>query len=243
MKKSILIGFEYAPPISRLPGIVWDLKQMYKRQRRMKPDRTLVVTDIAGLSFRKAEVYKFGGLEDMMQRLAAFAEGADQLLLYYTGHARDGYFVLPDGGGLPMESISNLLSQTVVPNGQIICLLDCCNSTGFGLPYRMIRDGTFDFRPAMSFFSQQIVCVSSSLETERSACTRSGSIFTRALSKLLKRRVSVLTEIYRGCMKSVGTHEQTVSIGSSHPNLRTLWPWLYGQQTIMDQFRCLLFNS
>lgn len=250
MKKCILIGFQYSNSNScvledlYLPGILTDLMRIYKRTKIMKCDETIIISDIDIVSTifpkTKSIIYSTGDFEEQIEQCCL---DSDQIFFYYTGHAKNGCFILPHGRLIQMTTLCEIISESMSIMGQLFCLLDCCNSTGFGLSFKMIKDGSFQLNKTNSVYKQQILCISSSLENERSVCTKSGSIFTRNISKLLKHNKKNLLDIYSNTCSSNKNKIQTTSITCSHPNVHELWSWIFGKGNLADEFRCLLFNG
>ncbi len=143
--------------------------------------------------------------------------GIDRLVIYYTGHGKNGDIILPDNTHVSLEYIRDLVigGSDGSDGAQIVSILDCCQSNGMGLPYiyqkHIFRlDNTifrFDntiFRldkqkPKHNFISPNIICISSSHIHEDSTATHSGSLFTMRLFGYLNRKeqnIILLSEIY-----------------------------------------------
>lgn len=156
-----------------------------------------------------------------------FIEGFDRLVIYYTGHGKDGDIILPDNTHVSLDYFRDLVVSNVNPTCQVIIILDCCQSNGMSLPYSY-SDGNYHLN-SRNFIKPHIVCISSTQLDEDSAATRSGSLFTRVLFGYLYNNQNQMFHI-NNLLKHLGNINDgeilsTITIYSSYPNIKLLWPW------------------
>lgn len=272
---AILIGFEYFGD-KKLPGILIDLYLAYKflinnnnlkitiisdikRDSNTKLVRSAILEKLVDsniLSFVKDSkelgIYKEFKSSGYYNNLDSFLSQIehDKLFIYYTGHSKNGNIMLPNGSLYSLDTFRLQISKAQ----SVLCILDCCESTGLNLPFRLI-DGVYrlenikysdnDSTPKYltNFTKSKIVCISSSLSEQDSFVLKTGSIFTRYIFSLLqdmknKSLSQLLDEInlllYKFCKYSplklsekYGS-KQTVNVYSSHPHIKWVFGWLYG---------------
>ncbi len=236
-----------------LPGISVDLYQVYRYTKSItknilvfsdvdKDYRTSILkqaildgyVDSGLLSFiedikEKSQYSKYESKKQNGYRMNNFdtvvtdyVKGLDKLIFYYTGHAKNGNIILPDNTQVSLDYVREILTQTN-PTCQILSVLDCCESNGMSLPYRLSSlkvsslSGSYRLN-SLNFMKQKIICLSSSIITEDSMATRSGSVFTRELFGYLESHQDTVITV--GQLKDIGT------IYGSYPNLKMLWLWI-----------------
>lgn len=263
-----------------LPGILVDLYQVYLFAKRMNPDKIIVITDIEKDSktdlLLKAIVesivdsdiltfietikesnsyYYYNDQSVLIKTITNETYLSDQLFLYYTGHAKEGYILLPNEQRIKMTDLRDIIISSLKPSSEIFIVMDCCNGTGMELPFRFIHTTNkidFDeiinnrryqqFRyqlqhtPNPIFTKQKIICISSTSNNEDSITTKNGSLFTQSLFRHFKSTrllAELLCYISKECLN---TNLQTVTIYSSYPDLYHLWPWLFSSYTYSIHF-------
>ncbi len=250
----ILIGFEYSGE-KKLPGILIDLYLAYnfiksfnnnaiitiisdiKKDSKTKLLRSAILEHIVDskiLSFikdmKELDIYTtfnssgyYHNLDSTLSKL-----NNNNLFVYYTGHSKDGNIILPNESLYSLEIFKLQISKSK----SILCILDCCESTGLKLPFRL-RDDIFRLENT-DFIKNKIICISSSLTEQDSIIMTTGSIFTRHIFSLLNNKNKSLSSLmedinlllYKFCNKY--NTKQTVNIYASYPNLVYMFGWLYG---------------
>lgn len=204
--------------------------------------------------------------EDLMEIIKSKFSNKKNILFYYTGHSHDSEILLPslndyfcyeyqDNNELSinLSEIRELLCDHTDQRSEIFMILDCCNSNGLSLPYKL-ADGVYrlnydtlrqplqlrfnlsgrgrgdsDMSEPLSklkFPLQKIICFSSSSIDESSIILNSGSIFTYTLFKNIKSHRNItelISLISTECLKKF---EQNANVCSSYPNLKLIWRWL-----------------
>lgn len=268
----VLIGFEYFGN-KKLPGILVDLYLSYNFIKRFHNSSSIIIisdiqkdsntklvrsaileqiVDSNILSFvkdcKELGIYKqfkssgyYNNLDSHLSKL-----NGDKLFIYYTGHSKDGNLILPNHSLYSLETFKFQLSKFK----SVLCILDCCESTGLKLPFRLIDNV---YRLENTHFNQnRIICISSSLSEQDSIVMRSGSIFTRHIFKLMTEKDIHLSDLleninlslYKFCKKY--NTKQTVNIYATHPNLVYIFGWIYNHVDVeinIDKiYNCLELN-
>ena len=250
MRTCLLIGFEYTKDMF-LPGIEQDISQILKHIQSIEPDRITILSDIPSKRIPDSEhtsYKKFKTTKKFLKVVSRTVESGNQVFLYYTGHARKGKFLLPNDDKVKMSSIRKILQSSTSPTAEILCLLDCCESTGLDLGFQIGSNKI----PTSSQITQKIICISSSSEGQRSICTKSGSIFTsQVIKRLSKRQLKldssfrelIIHKLHKTFKKKLGIKIDSTSgslferefgisslvlITLSHPNLNSVWSWCLG---------------
>jgi len=111
-----------------------------------------------------------------------FVKNLDRLVVYYSGHGKNGDVILPDNTHVSLSYLRQLLVDNVTTECQIVSILDCCESNGMQLSYYYDPEySIFKLYNSDTFMINNIICISSSKNDEDSSATRSGSLFTRML--------------------------------------------------------------
>lgn len=230
MRKALLIGFQYSHD-KKLPGIATDLYQVYSflKKYNWQDEEICIMTDIE--KDETTDVLKTSILEKIVDsEVLSFIEDSKErnqyvlfkshnhynnfstifpneqinLFIYYTGHCKEGNIILPN------KSLINLTDYFSSPN--IFIVMDCCEA-GLDLPF-VLEGNIYRCKDKPKFFKDKIICISSSLEGEKSITTQSGSLFTRHVFKFLESNlVTVLEKINKLPFK------QTGNISASFPIL------------------------
>jgi len=156
-----------------------------------------------------------------------FIENVDKLIIYYTGHGKNGKIILPDNTQVGLDYVRDLINSNKV---EIISIFDCCQSNGMKLPYRFIKN-RFKLNTT-HFTSGNIISISSSQVDDDSETTQSGSVFTRILFQYLKQNKNIISifDIYTYLKK----HIKTTTIDSSYPNTKLLFNWFVSDKYIKN---------
>ncbi len=195
---------------------------------------------------------------------------ADEVFIYYTGHVSLGHIIFPieevgvtfaesstidhvsmspdynsnsDEPKMSLTDFRLLILDSVHDDANVLFVMDCCNSNGLNLPFKLCdkvyrlshnvdhTDSSGNTERTV-FVTQKVICISSTMSDENSITSRDGSIFTRAFFKQLKeedglscRSISrILTIVGEECTLK---YAQTATVHSSYPNLKMLWNWVY----------------
>lgn len=246
----LLIGFEYSGK-NRLPGIVIDLYLAYNFFKQYDKE-IVILSDIESDSstpiLRKAiieqivnsdilsfieeckekniyKIYKSQGYYNNFE--SCFKSKDEKLFVYYTGHSKNGNILLPDNSLYSFDNFRNQLENYK----QSIVILDCCESNGLSLPFRLI-DNVYRLENTENFTKSRILCISSSLSQQNSIASKTGSFFTRYIFNLLLNKNISLTEL----MSKLNNHisfspkyqmKQTVNIFASRPDMKWIYGWLW----------------
>ena len=157
--------------------------------------------------------------------------------VYYTGHCKDGNLILPNNTLLSLE-----LFRDYIKTEKVICIMDCCEG-GIELPF-VLHNKVYRCKQNLKkedFINTEMVCISSSLENEKSITSQSGSFFTRNLLEILDSSQS-LSNILEKVRKSNQINKeikQTATISVSLPHISYLFGFLYSFPT----FSIYLHNS
>lgn len=153
-----------------------------------------------------------------------------RLVLYYSGHARNGHIILPDDTHVPLSHLYSIISSdisSVISSDnnkkerieEIISIFDCCESNGMNLPY--IYDG-WSRLVNTEFVPGRIICLSSSKIDQDSRATKTGSPFTQTLFKYFTEKdnyVISLKELVEDMIERF-----PINISCSYPE-RILFSW------------------
>ena len=162
--------------------------------------------------------------------------------VYYTGHCKDGNLILPNNTLLSLELFRDYISPSPIGTEKVICIMDCCEG-GIELPF-VLHNKVYRCKQNLKkedFINTEMVCISSSLENEKSITSQSGSFFTRNLLEILDSSQS-LSNILEKVRKSNQINreiKQTATISVSLPHISYLFGFLYSFPT----FSIYLYNS
>ena len=247
MRCALLIGFEYKK-YKKLPGILVDLYQVYSFVKNIgwkdkeiyvftdieKDEHTNIlktsilekivdsnilsfIKDIKGknqyISFKENDHYN--NFNSIFLRFTKY----DNLFMYYSGHSKDEYFVLPN------QSLISI--KTLLKSKQIFIVMDCCEG-GLKLPF-VLNEKIYRLENE-NFIKPQIICIASSLNNQKSTITKSGSNFTRYLFNTINHSNLNMQEILEKVNKNL---KETANITVSYPNLYYIFTWFY-QDIKMD---------
>lgn len=171
----------------------------------------------------------------------------NKLIIYYSGHGVHNSMILPNKSRLAFIDFRDRVLDLLQPYVEIFWILDCCNPNGFHLPYKL-EGNTFSLSNfKIECVRQPILLLTSSEPNEKSIATKSGSIFSRYLFRLLTqlnaphstshstRPISIHQN--RNLHRLIGTlassirkmhtgYTQTVSVYSSYVVDPVLWMWI-----------------
>jgi len=197
--------------------------------------------------------------EDLIIKLGNKIKDKEKILFYYTGHSHNAKILLPmvdsqmcyvydtdDDLMLDLYQLKDIICKNSKVDSEIFMILDCCNSNGLGLPYKL-SDGIYRliYYPSKlgnylkqnnnnlrNYPLQKIICFSSTYIDENSIISGSGSIFTTSLFKNIKlhRKIqNLLNVISLECLKEF---EQSANVSASYPDLKIIWRWLVKNDNI-----------
>jgi hypothetical protein len=218
--------------IKVITDIVRDPKSKFLQQAILDDLCDANVLDFIEVIQDKKYYVEYSSLTTFKDIVAETCKKQNQLFIYYTGHAKGGDLIMPDGQIIGMLEFRDLILHNCSKHAEIFIIMDCCRGTGLNLPYYLKKSVyRLTHQPNKIFPSQKIICISSTMADQDSAATLNGSFFTRSLYKLLlnksnryKYLPNVLTYLVDECSSQ---HEQTAVVHSSYPNLKMLWSWLY----------------
>lgn len=191
----------------------------------------------------------YSSKKDLIDIIENRLKGKERILFYYTGHSYDAKILLPILNNhycyiynstpdtiLDLYELKEIICNNSNLDAEIFMILDCCNSNGLGLPYKLTDEVyRLNYYPDTLFKSthfkrhytlQKIICFSSTYIDENAIALKCGSIFTITLFKNIKthRKINnLLTIISTECLKKF---EQSANVSSSYPNLKLIWRWL-----------------
>jgi hypothetical protein len=162
------------------------------------------------------------------QTVTNFVAGLDRLIIYYTGHGKNGDIILPDNTHVSLIYLKELMCENVNQDCQIILILDCCESNGLNLPYQYImcentmkKDINWCWKLySHDFTEKEILCISSSRLHEDSTATKTGSLFTKIL-------FGYLSYIYNKyiLLADLSNNIKGIYIYGSYPEIKMVWGW------------------
>lgn len=270
MPTAILIGFEYT--FNSLTGAILDLYQAYKwcqsfgcqinvltdiefikdpGNLQNAIERKLADPDLTTFYPRMKPEIIHDAKSLLSTIITVLRPGVSdgKLIIYYSGHGVKDSIVMPDRTLLPFVDFRDNILSNLDPYVEIFWILDCCNPNGLHLPYKL-EGNRFTLSPTkIQCVTQPILLITSSEANEKSIATKSGSIFSRHLFRLLtelnapaepiirRRSVTIPTGRNRNLRRLIGSlassirkmhtgYAQTVSIYSSYVADPVLWMWI-----------------
>ena len=156
----------------------------------------------------------------------------DVLESYYRAHKNDPSSDLTK---MSLDEYKSIILSSISKKGEVFIVMDCCNSNGLDLPYHL-KDGVGRLLRGENhiFIGARIICVSSTMKDEQSIASRDGSIFSRSLflnMRSKQRSLKILSKLIDDECSS--KFSQTTTVHISHPNLKFLWPWIYGNYNLV----------
>lgn len=253
-RKAILIGFEYT--YEKLPGISIDLYYVYTflKNKGWKDDEIIIFTDIDKdyetqilktailerivnsdiLSFiedckERKQYIRFTHYHNFFSMLDIFV---DNVFIYFTGHCKNGNIILPNSS--MVSDFTNLIKAS-----SAICIMDCCEYKS-ELPW-ILNHNIYRLKDDIEkkdFLKPEIICISSSLENEKTVTSKIGSYYTRYLFEILEKSRS-LDQILKMTKNKLKNFKQTVNISASYPNLFYLPAFFYS----FNNIKIRIFND
>ena len=253
MRKALLVGFRYSGN-QKLPGILIDLYLVYNFLKKNEWDDSeiCILTDIKHdhqtnvlrsaildktvktdiLSFikdiKKREQYIHYQSDKYYNNFIKNLPQSVNLFYYYTGHCKNNNYVLPNDALVDFPYFLSHLKKYK----QVILLLDACELS-INLAYRFI-DGVYRFENEV-FYSNHILCLSSSSEKEKSIAHIKGSFFSKYIINILENRnlkiSDIMNETEKENMTSIKINSEInskINIKASYPILY-LFSWLYSK--------------
>jgi hypothetical protein len=189
---------------------------------------------------RKGALSRYSGISNLVSRIMDFASHADNILFYFTGHGKNRSLQLPQGDSLTFDRLFSTLFWRSTQEHQILVVLDCCHNDSIHMPF-MLEGERFKLRSVTStnekeekrnYFRGEILCLVSSLSSQKSYTSSQGSVFTQVLSKCLAnktRKCSKIVSAINDQSKKMGTEARAYS---SSPCLYRLWPWVFRRSSL-----------
>lgn len=171
-------------------------------------------------------------------------------IIYYTGHGIPNGIFLPDQSSIGIINLRNKIMKLCTLSSEFLWIIDCCNSTGLALPFKL-EDNCFKLSPSpISPVQNKILLITSSRPEEKAIATGEGSLFTKNIFEYFRKLkiddtscISVdeikswLSGKNRNLSRLVGRinaeirkshtgYRQTVSIYTSHMQDPILWLWI-----------------
>jgi hypothetical protein len=204
---SVIIGFRYEKT-KPLYGVVHDVSLMKEYCSNM--DKRILTDD------------NYHNVDDIYNLLS---NCSNRLILYYSGHAKNSCFIMPDGKTLCMSRLREVIKYMI--NGEVLAIMDCCNSNGMGLPYRLDNNKFEVNENSLIGEYPNIVCISSAKINEDAVMSQDGSIFTHTLVNILKHNIKYMPCILDKLNSVCKQYKHTANIYSTSRNM-ILWNWVYG---------------
>lgn len=239
-RKAILIGFEYENG-KKLPGIIVDIYKVYHFLKKIswEDSEIVVFTDIT--KDYNTEILKVAIVEKTVDsEILTFIEDLKEkeqyiefkshnhynnfqsyisnlpnyAFIYYSGHSKNENLILPNNALISLDFFRDMLKSE-----ETFLVMDCCEG-GINLPF-ILHENLFRLEYDTSFIKSEMICISSSLDNEKSITSRTGSLFTRYLFE----------EISNPCLYNISKNiKSKVKFGNilvSQPKLHYIFNWFY----------------
>lgn len=142
----------------------------------------------------------------------------DGVIVYYTGHAKDNSFILPNGDSMSLQKLTDIIVDRSLMNGQVetLFILDCCSMK-------------IDFE-----YKKSIFIVSSDRDSERVMSTVRGSLFTKVIFDSFQetRRLQDLHGLF-----SMYNQNYQSNIEILIYNNENLWEWVFGDRIRISEYK------
>lgn len=245
-----------------ISDIVEDQKTSYLANSLMDSTVDVGVFEFVKTISSLGEHYPFIDRDDFVELMESTLSLADETFIYYTGHVIEECIIFPIGNHLinandsknyHLDGIIDLYNETyesplkmnldefrsiilssIGNRCEVFIVMDCCGSNGLNLPF-ILKNGVGRLANEIGyiFIEPKVICVSSTKYDEDSIASKDGSVFSRSLFSSMKKRErslrSLMNIIYKDCFS---IFPQTATVKLSHPNLKFLWPWLFGSHNI-----------
>jgi hypothetical protein len=261
-KGILLIGFEYKKNQywKTLPGIIIDLYLMDQFCNLNKSSNITIITDIITdykTNILKESIingivdenileyiemikdnksyYLYSDINGFKKHISTYCFGLDKIIVYYTGHSKDGYMILPDGNTFSLNDLKLLiLSSCSASECDILIITDCCNSSEMNLPYCLYFDNKipkYQLIPtSRTYTKHNIIYITATISDTEAWATRNGSLFTQYICIILKQNIRSLSDIlYKLIHNQNLKYPLNARIYVSYPTIKYLWSWIFGK--------------
>lgn len=201
----------------------------------------------------KGYLHSFSSKADLLIKVKSVCKNCRKIFIYYTGHALNGNILLPLSNlevcykynrivdsSISFSVLRDIICSNSKKNAEIFSILDCCNSNGFDLPYKIIN-GVFrlTMKSNKVYPTQKFICLSSTSSDEVSASSKNGSIFTNIFFDnfgVERSLINLLGIVLEECKMKF---DQTVTVNSTYPDLKLIWKWLLTPKDIFVKFNII----
>lgn len=170
--------------------------------------------------------------------------GHGRYIIYFTGHG------LPEGLRIP-ETLSEFtpldytsedklfqfrgfsaLLSTLPKETDVLCIFDCCYGAEFKLNFKYdVNANSFMTRGNYyHYIKASVISISATDINSESFAASKGSLFTQAISKIMKHQPSTFKELGQYLQQYYS--ETQINITASRSNLLGLWGWVFKKPTI-----------
>jgi hypothetical protein len=178
--------------------------------------------------------------KQILSLLRSTCANKSKVFLYYTGHSENGEILLPFSSDeicyrydtihdsiIELTLLRDILTSVTHKDAEIFCIFDCCNFNGLELPYKL-KEGVYrlTLKNQKKFFTQNFICISSTLDDESSLASKKGSLFTQVIYTNLKLHRGVYDLLKIVSKVCFDKFDQTASVYSSYPDTKMIWRWL-----------------
>ncbi len=187
-KRALIVGINtYAPPVHQLSGCVADAEAMGNLLERNVDGRLNYECRVLLDKTEDNSPITRARLRKMCSEL--FADTKDDVLFYFSGHGAltpfGGYLCAfdsqRDDWGVPMQEIVEMANRSRARD--IILILDCCHSGGFGDPSMLTAGGG---RDPLAVIREDMSVIGASLASQPSLEAGGHGVFTTAILDALE---------------------------------------------------------
>lgn len=226
MSVALLVGMKYKREERELPGIVLDLYRFYQWARQwaqeiyiltditedesiktlrnhifegqVNPDIIYFIREIKQRNEYISYINRYTFLETLQNMCHSDGSRSDQIFFYYTGHGEQGDLILPNNETLTCRDLQLFALSNLPPTGQMLTILDCCNASTLGLPYKL-HQNVYRLTPRLGriYPQPEIICITSTTPHQNSITSSRGSVFSIALITELQKGVRDLRSLSR----------------------------------------------
>jgi hypothetical protein len=140
-----------------------------------------------------------------------------RVLVYFSGHGKNGAIRLPDGSFFPLERVTHHTS----PRTEVVVVADCCNASTLDLPFVYSDERWSRVLPPSSRDTKRILSFTSSQHNESSYTSVHGSRFTELFCHVLELHYCI-TDMTR-CFQA---HHTQMTCAASFPEAQDLFRWM-----------------
>lgn len=216
MSVALLVGMKYQREPRELPGIVLDLYRIYQLvqcwasevyvltditedesirtlrshifEGQVNPDIIYFIREIKERNQYISYVNRYTFLETLQNICRQDIRRDDRIFFYYTGHGEQGNLILPSNELLTCRDLQSFALANLPPNAQMITILDCCNASTLGLPYKLTNNiYRLTPRSGRTYPMPEIICITSTTPHQNSITSKQGSLFSIALISELQK--------------------------------------------------------